>query len=100
MRTPLFRSSGDPIADRRYDVALAYRQDGDLAAAADLLLQTGEIAPGWTAAWFALGEVQDALGATEAALDAFRKVRDLDPDDEFGAGLKLARLGEQTELLQ
>lgn len=94
MRTPLFRSSGDPIADRRYDVALAYRQDGDFAAAADLLLQTVEIAPGWTAAWFALGEVQDALGATEAALDAFRRVRDLDPDDEFGAGLKLARLGE------
>jgi predicted TPR repeat methyltransferase len=94
VRTSLFRSSGDPVADRRYDLALAYRRDGDLGAAADLLAQTVEIAPGWAAAWFALGEVHDALGANQAALDAFRRVRDLDPDDEFGAGLKLARLGE------
>jgi predicted TPR repeat methyltransferase len=90
----VFRSSGDPIADRRYGLALAYRQDGELAAAAELLAQTVEIAPRWAAAWFALGEIQDALGARQAALDAFRCVRALDPADELGAGLRLARLGE------
>ena len=94
MRSPVFRSSGDPIADRRYDLALAYRRDGDLAAAADLLAQAVELAPDWAAAWFALGETRDALGARQDAASAFRRARDIDPDDELGAALRLARLGD------
>ncbi|CUU43504.1 class I SAM-dependent DNA methyltransferase [Blastochloris viridis] len=91
----MFRSSGDPLADRRYNLALDYRRDGDLAAAADLLAQTVEIAPGWAAAWFALGEANQILGVREAAANAFRHARDADPGDELGAGLWLARLGDR-----
>jgi predicted TPR repeat methyltransferase len=44
---PLFITSGDLIADRRYDFARAYAADGDLAAAADLYAQAVELAPGF-----------------------------------------------------
>ncbi|MGA8323200.1 MAG: SAM-dependent methyltransferase, partial [Xanthobacteraceae bacterium] len=52
---PLFVSSGDLIADRRYQWALDLAARGDLAGAADLLTQTLEMAPGFAAAWFTLG---------------------------------------------
>jgi len=41
---PLFVSSGDLIADRRYQWALDLVARGDLAGAADLLAQTTELA--------------------------------------------------------
>lgn len=93
MLPPAFRSSGDFLADRRYDYAIAARADGDLAAAADLLTQALEIAPRWAAGWFALGETEQARGATEAAVAAFQQAVACDPGDAMGAGLKLARLG-------
>ena len=52
---PLFVSSGDLVADRRYQWALDYLQRGDAAAAADILTQVVETAPGFATAWFALG---------------------------------------------
>src|SRR5262245_24985287 len=52
----LFITSGDLIADRRYEMARAYAADGDLAAAADLYAQAAELSPGFASAWFALGE--------------------------------------------
>ena len=42
---PLFVSSGDLIADRRYQWALDYLQRGDAAAAADILAQVVATAP-------------------------------------------------------
>ena len=90
---PAFRSSGDLLADRRYDYAMAAKADGDGDAAADLLAQALEIAPRWAAGWFALGEVEAARGATEAAAAAFRQAIACDPGDAMGAGLMLARLG-------
>lgn len=93
MLPPAFRSSGDLLADRRYDYAMAAKADKDLVAAADLLRQALEIAPRWAAAWFALGETEQARGATEAAAAAFRQAIACDPDDAMGAGLMLARLG-------
>jgi predicted TPR repeat methyltransferase len=89
---PLFRSSGDLIADRRYDHAMALRARGDLAAAADLMRQATELAPNFAAAWFALGEMEEQLGRPGAAVAAFRRARAADPADGYGAGLHLARL--------
>ena len=90
---PLFISSGDLIADRRYDLARGYAADGDLAAAADLYAQAVELAPGFASAWFALGEAREALGDRDGARAAFARARDADPQDRHGAALHLARLG-------
>jgi predicted TPR repeat methyltransferase len=90
---PLFISSGDLIADRRYDFARAYAADGDLSAAADLYAQAVELAPGFASAWFALGEAREALGDREGARAAFSRACETDPQDRHGAALHLARLG-------
>jgi predicted TPR repeat methyltransferase len=90
---PLFVSSGDLIADRRYQWALDLIAGGDLAGAADLLAQTAELAPGFAAAWFTLGEVRKKLGDRDGAVTAFTQARAADPQDRQGAGLQLVRLG-------
>jgi predicted TPR repeat methyltransferase len=90
---PLFITSGDLIADRRYDRARAYAADGDLAAAADLFAQAVELSPGFASAWFALGEARVALGDTQGARAAFERAQAADPADRHGAMLHLARLG-------
>jgi len=90
---PLFVSSGDLIADRRYKWALDHLARGDYRGAADILLQTIELAPNFATAWFALGAVRDQLGDRNGAIAAFAKARDADPGDYHGARLQLARLG-------
>jgi predicted TPR repeat methyltransferase len=90
---PLFVSSGDLIADRRYKWALDQAGRGDFAAAADVLAQTVELAPRFATAWFALGAVRDRLGDRAGAMAAFEQARDADPEDYHGARLQLARLG-------
>ncbi len=90
---PLFVSSGDLIADRRYKWALDHAARGDLPGAADILAQTVELAPRFATAWFALGAIRDALGERAAAVAAFEAARDADPEDYHGARLQLARLG-------
>jgi len=90
---PLFISSGDLIADRRYDLARAYAADGDFVAAADLFAQAVELSPGFSSAWFALGEAREALGDRDGARAAFARAQAADPDDRHGAALHLARLG-------
>ena len=90
---PLFVSSGDLIADRRYKWAIDQAARGDFVAAADILAQTVEIAPAFATAWFALGAIRDQLGDRSGAIAAFEKTRDADPDDYHGARLQLARLG-------
>ena len=42
---PLFVSSGDLVSDRRYKAAVELAARGDFAAAADVLMQTVEVAP-------------------------------------------------------
>lgn len=88
----LFQSSGDLIADRRYEYAQSAIADGDHAAAEDLLLQTLELAPEWPAAWFALGDARLAQAKIDAARDAYRRCHSLDPDDAHGAAVALAAL--------
>jgi predicted TPR repeat methyltransferase len=85
-------SSGDLIADRRYAIAQDFERRGDFAAAADLLTQALERAPGFPAAWFALGKIRERLGDRRGAGEAFRRTLGLDPQDPQGAGLRLARL--------
>jgi predicted TPR repeat methyltransferase len=93
MATPLFVSSGDLVADRRYQWALDYLQRGDAAAAADILVQVLETAPGFATAWFALASIREATGDRDGAVAAFAAARDADRDDYHGARLHLARLG-------
>jgi predicted TPR repeat methyltransferase len=87
------KTSGDPLADRRYGYGAMLRGASDLSAAADLFAQTLELAPDWLAAWVALAEVRHELGETEAALAAWRRVLALHPADPFGVELKLALAG-------
>jgi len=93
MTAPLFQSSGDLIADRRFAIAQELSTRGELAGAADLLAQAIEAAPRFASAWFALGEVREKLGNRDAAITAFQQVCALDPEDRLGAGLHLVRLG-------
>jgi predicted TPR repeat methyltransferase len=95
MPTRLFLSSGDLVADRRFDFARDLQIQGDLAAAADLLLQAIELAPRFASAWFTLGQIRDQLGEREAAITAFRNAREADPEDRHGASLRLMVLGAQ-----
>jgi predicted TPR repeat methyltransferase len=95
MPARLFLSSGDLMADRRYEFARDLQLKGDLAAAADLLLQATELAPNFTSAWFTLGEIRERLGEREPAIAAFRRARAADPGDRHGAGLRLMRLGAE-----
>ncbi|HEX2631304.1 MAG TPA: methyltransferase domain-containing protein [Bradyrhizobium sp.] len=93
MPARLFLSSGNLVADRRFDFARDLQLKGDLFAAADLLLQATELAPAFASAWFTLGEIRQRLGDPDAAVEAFRKAQEADPDDRHGAGLHLMLLG-------
>lgn len=93
MPARLFMSSGDMIADRRFDYARDLQLSGDLVAAADLFQQATDLAPGFATAWFTLGEVREQLGDRAGAIMAFRSARRTDAGDRNGAGLRLMRLG-------
>jgi predicted TPR repeat methyltransferase len=92
----IFLSSGDVIADRRFEWARDLADKGDLAAAADLLMQVLELKPRYAAAWFALGDAREKLGDREGAVAAFEQARAADPADAHGATLRLARLGAKA----
>jgi predicted TPR repeat methyltransferase len=94
MPARLFLTSGDLVADRRFDFARDLQLKGDLAAA-DLLLQATELAPDFASAWFTLGQIREQLGERDAAIAAFRKAGVADPQDRHGAGLRLMLLGEE-----
>jgi predicted TPR repeat methyltransferase len=96
MPARLFLSSGDLIADRRFEFARDLQLKGDLAAAADLLEQAVELAPNFASAWFTLGEVRNKLGQTDLAIAAFRRAHAADPDDRHGASVWLMRLGAEA----
>jgi predicted TPR repeat methyltransferase len=95
MSARLFLSSGDLVADRRYEFARDLQIRGDLVAAAELLEQAIELAPRFASAWFALGKIRRELGENGAAITAFREARDADPDDHHGASLHLMQLGSE-----
>ncbi|MET0866488.1 MAG: methyltransferase domain-containing protein [Pseudorhodoplanes sp.] len=88
----LFGSSGDLLADRRYEMARGFRAEGDIAAAIDLLEQAVEMQPGFAAGWFDLGDLREAAGDREGAIAAFEKTLAADASDRHGAGLRLRLL--------
>jgi predicted TPR repeat methyltransferase len=93
MPARVFMSSGDMLADRRFDFARDLQLKGDLVAAADLFVQATDLAPGFATAWFTLGEVREQLGDRDGAIGAFRNAQMTDAGDRNGAGLRLMRLG-------
>jgi predicted TPR repeat methyltransferase len=95
MPARIFLSSGDLVADRRFDFARDLQLKGDLFAAADLLSQATELAPCFASAWFTLGEIREQLGQRDAAIAAFRKAQVADADDRHGASLRLMLLGAE-----
>lgn len=86
-------SSGNLLADRRYDMALQLADEGDFTAASDLLRQGLEITPDWPPLHFHLGEAYRILENTDEAIAAFRDYLSLDPDDKMGATVKLSLMG-------
>lgn len=86
-------SSGDLLADRRYEYARVYLDAGDAAAAADLFLQTLERAPGWLPALVGAADALAADGRREDAEPLLREAVKRDHDGLFGASLRLAALG-------
>lgn len=94
----LFLSSGDSTLDRRHEWARGLIERGEAEAAAGLLTETLNQAPGFIAGWFLLGEACEMTGNRDGAAKAFRRVLALDPADQLGAGVRLARLGERKAL--
>lgn len=95
MPSRLFLSSGDLMADRRFEFARDLQLKGDLPAAADLLMQAIELAPNFTSAWFTIAGIREELGEHLAAVAAYQKAQASDPGDRHGAGLRLMRLGAE-----
>ncbi len=87
------RTTGDAIADRRFAYATAAFLDADWQAAIDLAGQTLELAPGFAPAHIMLGRAQAAMGRKDEAVAALGAGLALDPDDELGARIDLAKLG-------
>ncbi|MDO9425329.1 MAG: methyltransferase domain-containing protein [Methylobacterium sp.] len=93
--------SGEFLADRRYAYAESCLAEGDALGAAEMAEQTLEIAPRYAPAWFLLGRAREAryvshgdLRDHHAALRAYAAALDLDPDDNQGARLALAQIGD------
>jgi len=85
-------SSGDITLDRRIDWARGLMTRGDTEGAIGLLRETIGDAPGFLGAWYLLADSLERTGARDEAVDAYRRVVTLDPEDKFGASLRLARL--------
>ncbi|MCH4544207.1 methyltransferase domain-containing protein [Rhizobium changzhiense] len=86
-------SSGDVIADRRADYARMLEEGGEPEAAAELMEQALELVPAWAAGWYRLATYREKSGRGDVAIEAYRRTLALDPDDIFGATLKIALLG-------
>ena len=86
-------SSGSLTADRRFAYAQSLRDEGDMAAAADVMAQALEEAPDWAEGRFTLAEMLAGAGDDPAAIAAYQAYLAADPADSMGAGARLALLG-------
>lgn len=94
MIIPEFLStSGDMIADRRFEYACGFAEIEDFDAAIDLLLQTFDLVPEWPVIPFQLGKFYKSAGNQNLAIRYFEKSIEMDPEDRQGAALELERLG-------
>lgn len=60
-------SSGNLQADRRFEYARAFAENGDFPAAIELLAQTVELTPNWPSLHFMLGKYHKETGHISAA---------------------------------
>ncbi|XBQ14967.1 MAG: methyltransferase domain-containing protein [Oceanicaulis sp.] len=88
-------SSNHPAADRRAAFAESIAAERDFAAAAEVYAGALELAPGWAAGWYRLGELLEAGGLLTEAAAAWDRAVALDPEDPFGAALKRDLLRER-----
>ena len=88
-------SSGDVIADRRADYARMLAENGEHEAAVELMEQALELVPDWPAGLLRLADYAEEAGQAEKSIPALRRLLVLDPEDLFGAQLKLALLGAE-----
>lgn len=88
-------SSGDVIADRRADYARMLAENGEHEAAVELMEQALELVPDWPAGLVRLADYAGKANQPEKAVPALQRVLELDPQDIFGAKLKLALLGAE-----
>lgn len=86
-------SSGDVIADRRADYARMLAEHGEHEAAVELMEQALELVPDWPAGLVRLADYAEKADLQSKAVPALRRALELDPEDIFGARLKLALLG-------
>lgn len=93
MQNAFLHTSENPMADRRFEYAMQFKERGDLEAAADLLAQVIELAPAWAPAYFHAAEVAMLQNHNLAAIDHFRHYLRLDGTDTLGATIKLNLLG-------
>lgn len=93
------RTSGDLVADRRYDYGDAALAEGDSLAARDLFAQTLELVPNWPPAHFALAKACLGLGDHAEATIALHRVLVLDPADRLGAAVLLAQIGTAAPVM-
>ncbi len=89
----IVRTSGDILADRRYEYARAAFDEGDFEAAADLARQVLELVPAFAPAHAVLGRASAALGQQAGAVEALRQALALEPEDPMGVRVDLAKLG-------
>ena len=89
-------SSGSLTADRRFAYAQSLKDDGDFAAAAEVMAQALEEAPRWAEGRFALAELLATAGDHSGAIAAYRAYLEIEPVDSMGAGARLALLGDAT----
>lgn len=89
-------SSGDVIVDRRLGYVEMMCNEGDFAAARELMREAMARVPDWVAGWVRLGEIAARAGEAEHAQAAFEQALSFDPEDHFGASLRLDLLRPVT----
>jgi predicted TPR repeat methyltransferase len=93
----IIESSGCPVTDRRYALAISWHERGDTASAIELLEQTREICHDWPPLYFKLGELYMESGERDKAVQTFRRYLELDIEDRQGAVIKLSLLGAMVQ---
>lgn len=86
-------TSGNPLADKRFELAQMFIARRDLEAATDLMRQALELAPDWAECQFTLAEALMMMGQNAPAIEIFKTYLKLDPSDSMGAHAKLVALG-------
>lgn len=91
-------TSGDIVADRRFEFGRNLFQNGDAAGALAMFTLAVERAPQWTPGWLSLGRARAATFDPAGAIEAWRECLRLDPKDAVGAGLELARIDASVSI--